>query len=149
MGFLLRGLLLLGRPGSRAQVQLLWRMGLVALGHVESSWIRDQTRVSCIDRQILYHWATREVPSLSLINNNISSNNRCFPGSSAGEESAYKAGDLNSIPGSGRSTGEGIGYPLQYSWIISGMLLVWISGSSVLSIFTDVIIFKSHNSLVR
>ena len=39
-----------------------------------------------------------------------------FPGSSAGKESACSAGDPDSIPGSGRSTGEGIGYPLQYSW---------------------------------
>ena len=39
-----------------------------------------------------------------------------FPGSSVGKESAYHAGDLGLIPGSGRSTGEGIGYPLQYSW---------------------------------
>ena len=39
-----------------------------------------------------------------------------FPGSSAGNESACSAGDPNSIPGSWRSTGEGIGYPLQYSW---------------------------------
>ena len=39
-----------------------------------------------------------------------------FPGSSAGKESACKAGDPGSIPGSGRSPGEGIGYPLQYSW---------------------------------
>ena len=39
-----------------------------------------------------------------------------FPGSSAGKESACNAGDLGSIPGSGRSTGEGIGYLLQYSW---------------------------------
>ena len=39
-----------------------------------------------------------------------------FPGSSVGEESACNAGDLSSIPGSGRSLGEGIGYPLQYSW---------------------------------
>ena len=62
MGFLLRGLLLLGRPGSRAQVQLLWHMGLVALGHVESSWIRDQTRVSCIDRQILYQLSHQGSP---------------------------------------------------------------------------------------
>ena len=37
-------------------------------------------------------------------------------GSSAGKESACNAGDLGSIPGSGRSPGEGIGYPLQYSW---------------------------------
>ena len=39
-----------------------------------------------------------------------------FPGSSAGKESALNAGDPSSIPGSGRSTGEGIGYPIQYSW---------------------------------
>ena len=34
---------------------------------------------------------------------------------SAGKESACKAGDLGSIPGLGRSPGEGRGYPLQYS----------------------------------
>ena len=38
-----------------------------------------------------------------------------FPGSSAGKESTCNAGDSGSIPGSGRSPGEGIGYPLQYS----------------------------------
>ena len=37
-------------------------------------------------------------------------------GSSAGKESAYNAGDPGSIPGLGRSAGEGLGYPLQYSW---------------------------------
>ena len=40
----------------------------------------------------------------------------CFPGSSAGKESTYNAGDLGSIFGSRISTGEGIGYCLQYSW---------------------------------
>ena len=40
-----------------------------------------------------------------------------FPGSSVGKESACNAGDRSSIPGSGRSLGEGIGYPLQCSWI--------------------------------
>ena len=39
-----------------------------------------------------------------------------FPGSSAGKESTCDAGDLGFIPGLGRSTGEGIGYSLQYSW---------------------------------
>ena len=39
-----------------------------------------------------------------------------FPGGSAGKEPACNAGDPGLIPGSGRSTGEGIGYPLQYSW---------------------------------
>ena len=38
-----------------------------------------------------------------------------FPDSSAGKESVCNAGDLGSILGLGRSTGEGIGYPLQYS----------------------------------
>ena len=39
-----------------------------------------------------------------------------FPDSSVGKESACSAGDPSSIPGLGRSAGEGIGYPLQYSW---------------------------------
>ena len=39
-----------------------------------------------------------------------------FPSGSAGKESACNAGDLGLIPGSGRFPGEGIGYPLEYSW---------------------------------
>ena len=39
-----------------------------------------------------------------------------FPSSSAGKESAHNTGDPGSIPASGRSAGEGTGYPLQYSW---------------------------------
>ena len=38
-----------------------------------------------------------------------------FPGDSVGKESAHNAGDLGSIPGSGRSSEEGNGNPLQYS----------------------------------
>ena len=38
-----------------------------------------------------------------------------FPDSSVGKESTYNAGDPSLIPGSGRSSREGIGYPLQYS----------------------------------
>ena len=38
-----------------------------------------------------------------------------FPGGSDGEESAWNAGDLGSIPGLGRSPGESNGNPLQYS----------------------------------
>ena len=45
-------------------------------------------------------------------------------GSSTGKESACNAGDLGSIPGSGRSTGEEISYPLQYSWVSLGAQLV-------------------------
>ena len=39
-----------------------------------------------------------------------------FPDRSVGKESACNAGDPVSIPGSGRTAGEGIGYSLQYSW---------------------------------
>ena len=39
-----------------------------------------------------------------------------FPGGSVDKESACNAGDSGLIPRSGRSPGEGIGYPLQYSW---------------------------------
>ena len=38
-----------------------------------------------------------------------------FPCGSAGKESICNVGDLGSIPGLGRSSGEGKGYPLQYS----------------------------------
>ena len=40
-----------------------------------------------------------------------------FPDSSAGKESACNAGNPSLIPGFGKSAGEGLGYPLQYSWV--------------------------------
>ena len=42
-----------------------------------------------------------------------------FPGSSAGKESACSVGDLSSIPGLGRSPGDGNSYSLQYSCILA------------------------------
>ena len=44
-----------------------------------------------------------------------------FPCGSAGKESTYNAGDLGSIPGLGRSPGEGKGYPLQHSGLQNSM----------------------------
>ena len=44
-----------------------------------------------------------------------------FPGSSDGKESAWDAGDPGSIPGSGRSPGEGNGNSLQYSQLENSM----------------------------
>ena len=44
-----------------------------------------------------------------------------FPGSLDGKVSAYNVGDLGSIPGSGRSPGEGNGNPLQYSCLENSM----------------------------
>src|SRR5574341_832378 len=55
----------------------------------------------------------------------------CFPGSSVGKEYACNVGDPGLIPGSGRSAGEGIGYPLQYSWtflvaqLVKNLPAVW------------------------
>ena len=44
-----------------------------------------------------------------------------FPGGSESKESACNAGDLGSMPGSGRSPGEGNGYPFQYSCLGNAM----------------------------
>ena len=58
-----------------------------------------------------------------------------FPDSSVGKESTCKAGDPSSIPGSGRSAGEGVGYPPQYSWdslvaqLVKNPSAVWDLGS--------------------
>ena len=45
----------------------------------------------------------------------------CFPGSSDGKESINNGGDSGLTPGSGRSPGEGNGYPLQYSCLENSM----------------------------
>ena len=52
----------------------------------------------------------------------------CFPGGSAGKESACNEGDLGSIPGLGRSPGEGNGYPLQYSGLENSMDYIIVHG---------------------
>ena len=57
-----------------------------------------------------------------------------FPDSSVGKESACNAGDPSLVPGSGTSTAEGIGYPLQYSWaslvsqLVKNTLAMWRPG---------------------
>ena len=99
-----------------------------------SSWPRDWTTwVSCIAFRFFTIWTTREahylvlgtVNTLFYIINTIKlwsfayftgEGNPDFPDSSVGKESACNAGDPGLIPRLGRSTGEGIGYSLQYSW---------------------------------
>ena len=44
-----------------------------------------------------------------------------FPDASDDKESAYNAGDMDSIPGLGGCSGEGNGYPLQYSYLGNSM----------------------------
>ena len=48
-----------------------------------------------------------------------------FPDSPAGKESACNVGDLGSIPGLGRSPGEGNGYALQYSGLENSTDCTW------------------------
>ena len=103
-----------------------------------TSQSRAWTRISCNGRRLLYQWATSEAPAPCFsvpghkkspangayyrqLHLPVSSVTEATPGiitnnhGSIGKESACKAGDQGSIPGSGRSFGEGNGNPLQYS----------------------------------
>ena len=57
-------------------------------------------------------WRTEQLPTSVFLG---------FPGGLAGKESACNVGDLGLIPGLGRSSGEGKGYPLQYSALENSM----------------------------
>ena len=59
-----------------------------------------------------FHWRRDRLPTPIFLG---------FPCGSAGKESTCSAGDLGSIPGLGRSPGEGKGYPLQYSGLENSM----------------------------
>ena len=76
----------------------------------------------CAFRHTLWTWILSQVLLLGVppmiiatINHNYQAPH-WFPGGSDGKASAYNAGDPGSIPGLGRSPGEGNGNPLQYSW---------------------------------
>ena len=58
------------------------------------------------------HWARDRLPTPVFLG---------FPCGSAGKEITCNVGDLGSIPGLGRSPGEGKGYPLQYSGLENSM----------------------------
>ena len=57
-----------------------------------------------------------------------------FSGGSDGNASAYNEGDLVSIPGSGRSPGEGNGNPLQYQFVGTGIWNQFVVSCLVLSV---------------
>ena len=78
--------------------------------------------MDCIVHGVTKSWDTTELLSLSLSGSTERKGEKRrvgrgagFPGGSDGKESACKAGDPGLIPGSGRSPGEGKGYPLRYS----------------------------------
>ena len=81
--------------------------GVGSLSLLQGIFPRNQTRVSCIAGRFFTNWTMREVDWVTFTLG--------FPCGSTGKESACNAGDLGSTPGSGRSPGEGNGYPLQYS----------------------------------
>ena len=70
----------------------------------------DVTIVLCL---IIQKWEQSKHPTANYVSG--------FPCGSAGKESVCNAGDLGSIPGLGRSPGEGKGYPLQYSGLENSM----------------------------
>ena len=74
------------------------------------SLYRSRLRTGEFKRELRGAWPVRSRKE-SLSHLNFGRSDR-----SVGKESACNAGDLGSIPGLGRSPGEGIGYPLQYSW---------------------------------
>ena len=66
-----------------------------------------------------------------------------FPCCSAGKESARNAGDLGSIPASGRSPGEGQGYPFQYSGLENSMDCIVAKSQTRLSDFHSLTVDSS------
>ena len=81
------------RPGWCLTKLSQWRVRLQCRRPRFDSWVRK------------IHWRKDKLPTPVF-----------FPCGSAGKESACNAEEPGSIPGSRRSAGEGIGYPLRYSW---------------------------------
>ena len=61
-------------------------------------------------------WHSGEGKTMKIVKRWVFSRGQDFPYSSVDKESTCNAGDSGSTPGSGRSTEEGIGYPLWFSW---------------------------------
>ena len=78
-----------------------------------SSQPRDRTHISCNGRRFFTIKPPGKPCSISI---SYLFTHGGFPHSSVGKESTCDVGDPGLIPGSGRSAGEGIGHPLQYSW---------------------------------
>ena len=101
--------------------------------------IRGPTRLGA-NRRVVSLLPTTSVSKLSLKKDHPKQGfrntlNRGFPDSSAGKESACNAGDPGSIPGLGRSPGEGIGYPLSIPGLSDRLL--WYHSACVQTTFTS------------
>ena len=71
------------------------------------SWLDSNQLILICSRGKLFRWTWPKVKAWAQVG---------FPHSSVGKESSCNVGDPSLISGSGRYAGEGIGYPLQYSW---------------------------------
>ena len=74
----------------------------------------NETRRKCKWNVVTCEWSSGDVTDTDQYGSSFL--HFIFPGSSADKESTCNGGDPRSIPGSGRSPGEGIGYSLHYSW---------------------------------
>ena len=72
-----------------------------------------------------------------------------FPGGSAGKESACNVQNLGSIPGLGRSPGEGKGYPLQYSGLENSMDSPWGHKESDRTERLSLLVFPDHLFILK
>ena len=81
-------------------------------GRLQNTWNIHYARKK--KKLLKEKWKINKMAHLSP-NKPIVTLNMGFPGGSAVKESAFSAGDLDSVPELGRSPGEGKGYPLQYS----------------------------------
>ena len=87
--------------------------GLLAIFRV--AWLTEASPLS------LPSCSTAVSPHMSVTRSPLFMRTLGFPGGSDGKESTCNVGNLGSIPGLGRSPGEGNSYPLQYSFLKNSM----------------------------
>ena len=110
------------RPRLEVSSVSTWTLDSLSLGytvpHQKASII-----LTVVPLEGTYHssWAASRVFSVSFLFSSFIMMFLGFPGGSDGKESACNARDLSSIPGLGRSPGEGHGNPLQYSCLETPM----------------------------
>ena len=92
--------------------------------------------------------SVRSIPFLSLIEPIFTSSTRDFPGGSDGEVSAYNAGDPGSIPGLGRSPGEGNGNEEAWQATVCGVAKSRTGLSDFTSLSSSTLPSAIHGSII-
>ena len=99
---------------------MTWEIALGAQGHkdkiTEEENVKNRTKWSNVQIIIFPNEERKEQTKADTVMGELITE-KFFPGSSVGKESAYNSRDPSLTPGLERSTGEGIGYPLQYQWL--------------------------------